>query len=61
MKLRSISRFFHIYAMRVRLKSHQIHTFSFVLGERFRGSTLCPQPSERIQLLLFILSNDQRA
>ena len=40
MKLRSISRFFHIYAMRVRLKSHQIHTF-LVFARRDYGVRHC--------------------
>ena len=34
----------------------QTHTFSRVFGERFRGPTLCLQPSERTQFLMIELS-----
>jgi hypothetical protein len=40
--------------MRVGSETHQTHTFSCVFGERFRGSTLCLQPSERTQLFIGI-------
>ena len=32
--------------------THQTHTFSRVCGERFRGRTLCLQPSERTQFFM---------
>ena len=32
-------------------KTYQTHTFSRVFRERFRGSTLCLEPSERTQFL----------